>query len=166
MTEVGGLFYASDKNGESRKTFLKGYSIKEKAWGLFHSCFAHWLESSGGLGNGVIGSVEVRSAEGHVTLLRVMKKHNSKTAHTHSPLCFSLTQTLSKCKKNQKQKSSAVKTYPWQIACHNSSVLSIWPTPLFSSRKVMVYMCIPGPHGIASWYGTGILKNISESSHT
>lgn len=72
------------KMGKVGKTFLRGHSIKEKAWGLFHSCFAHWPESSGAAGNGVIGSVEVRSAEGHFTLFRVLKKYTRRTAHTHS----------------------------------------------------------------------------------
>lgn len=31
MTEMGGYFYTSDKIEESRKTFLRGHSIKEKA---------------------------------------------------------------------------------------------------------------------------------------
>lgn len=33
-------------------------------------------------GYGVIGSEEVRSAEGHFTLFRELKKHKSRTAHT------------------------------------------------------------------------------------
>lgn len=64
------------------KTFLRGHSIKEKAWGLFHRCFAHWPESSGAAGNGVIGSVEARSTEAHFTLFRVLKKYSCRTAHT------------------------------------------------------------------------------------
>lgn len=79
------------KMGGVGKTFLRGHSIKEKAWGLFHSCFAHWPESSGAAGNGVIGSVEVRSTEGHFTLFRVLKKYKRWTAHTYSSFCLFLT---------------------------------------------------------------------------
>lgn len=104
MTEVGGNFYTSDKNGESRKTFLRGHSIKEKAGGLFHRCFAHWPESSSVAGNGVIGSVEPCSTEGRFTPFRVLKKYTSRTAHIHSFYCLFLTQTqtLSKLVKNQR----------------------------------------------------------------
>ena len=78
------------KMGRVGKTFLRGHSIKEKAWGLFHSCFAHWPESSGVAGNGVIGSVEACSTEGHFTLFRVLKQYTSRTAHTHSfSVCLS-----------------------------------------------------------------------------
>lgn len=75
----------------SRKNVSKGHSIKEKAWGLFHRCFAHWPESSGTAGNGVIGSVKVRSTEGHFTLFRVLKKYTSRTAHTLSFFSLFLT---------------------------------------------------------------------------
>ncbi len=87
------------KMGRVGKTFLRGHSIKEKAWGLFHSCFAHWPESSGAAGNGVIGSVEARSTEGHFTLFGVLKKYTNRTAHTHSFFfCLFLTQTREESK--------------------------------------------------------------------
>lgn len=70
------------KMGRVGKTFLKGHSIKEKAWGLFHSCFAHWPEPSSAAGNGVIGSVKARSTEGRFMVFRVLKKYTGGTAHT------------------------------------------------------------------------------------
>lgn len=86
-----------------KKTSLKGRPIKEKAWGLFHSCFAHWPESSGVAGNGVIGSKEVRPTEGHFTLFRVLKKHTSRTAHTRGPFW---NPDGVKCKRNQMEESA------------------------------------------------------------
>lgn len=77
------------KTGRAGKTFLQGQSIKEKAWGLFHSCFAHWPESSGAAGNGVIGSAKVLPAEGHFMAFRVFKKYNSRTPHAHCFFCLS-----------------------------------------------------------------------------
>lgn len=79
------------KTGRAGKTFLQGQSIKEKAWGLFHSCFAHWPESSGAAGNGVIGSAKVLPAEGHFTAFRVFKKYTSRTPHAHCFFCLFLT---------------------------------------------------------------------------
>lgn len=114
------------KMGRVGKTFLRGHSIKEKAWGLFHSCFAHWPESSGAAGNGVIGSVEARSTEGHFTLFRVLRKYTSRTAHTHS-FCYlflTQTQTLSKLVKNQRQKRTGTKTYDGHVAFQTSSLKS------------------------------------------
>ena len=98
------------KMGRVGKTFLRGHSIKEKAWGLFHSCFAHWPESSGAAGNGVIGSVEARSTEGRFTLFGVLKKYTRRTAHTRSPALF-VSHTYADAVQGRKQSKADKNSY-------------------------------------------------------
>lgn len=91
------------------KTFLRGQSIKEKAWGRFHSCFAHWPESTGVAGNGVIVNVEARSSEGHFRLFRVLKKYTSRTAHIHRAHSLSFgTQTQTQFKHEKEWERNSI----------------------------------------------------------
>lgn len=88
-----------------RKHFQGDTLLKKKAQGLFHSCFAHWPES---IGNGVIGSAEVCSTEGHFTPFVVMKKYTSGTSHAQLYLFVSHTkantmQTWEKTKTERNQ---------------------------------------------------------------